>query len=244
MSIASVALVAAVVPVVACGRLAETETAPTTSSELDAGGARDGDDGDGASAVIAPADASTTQVAAQRALDLRVGCTSLPHAHPGSVDGGASSATSLELHGDGLHTLHNPYDTGSFRDGLPGRNAAAACGVRGVYFGDEGCGQVSLAACADGRNGGARPCIYIETQLHLGPEERKTAPAGHYVDHTGRCWSLVDASLTRDPSDPPHGVGGSETGRFDVTAVSGGEQKRLSGFFVACLAVAYDGTCR
>lgn len=171
------------------------------------------------------------------------GCSDLPPSLAGTVEGGASLATFLTLPGDDARTLHGPYPIGSFAADASEQAASVVCGDRGVYFADNGCGNVAVAACADTSvDGTRRPCIYLATHLGLRPEERKTTPAGHYVDPAGQCWTLVDAAITLEGSDG--GRGGTVAGTFQVTAVHGAEQKILAGSFVACSAVTYENTCR
>jgi hypothetical protein len=171
----------------------------------------------------------------------RIGCASASRARAGTVDGGASPTTFLELraagNADAASMLHSPYETGRFAEGPSADHAAAVCGDRGVYFADDGCGDIAFAACEEGGDAGApRACIYLTTHTHFRADERRTAPAGHFVDHAGRCWDLVDASVALDRADASV-VGESQSGRFEVTAVSGAERTTLSGSFVACRAI-------
>ena len=112
-----------------------------------------------------------------------------------------------------------------------------------MYFADLGCGRIAFAACAEeGDAGAARSCIYLETNTHLRADEARTTPAGHFVDDAGRCWELRAASVALD--DDGIALGGSQAGKFEAVAVSGADERRLNGSFVACRTVAPDHTCK
>jgi hypothetical protein len=141
--------------------------------------------------------------------------------------------------------LHSPYETGSFAEGASTQRPSAVCGDRGVYFADEGCGRIAFAAGEDDDRdaaAAARSCIYLATLVQLRADERKTTPAGHFVDEAGRCWELLDASVVLGAGGIT--LGESQSGTFQARAVSGADQRRLSGSFVACRAIAYSGTCK
>lgn len=219
-----------------CGRVAET---PSASGEGDA---------DASSPARILPDEPSTGGAGDGGGGIRgIGCAISPRPRAASIDGGASLTTFLELRSDGdagaADTSHSPYQAGAFADGASAHRPSDVCGDRGVYFADLGCGPIALAACAEqGDAGAARSCIYVETNTHLRADEALTTPAGHFVDDAGRCWELRAASVAL--ADDGIALGGSQAGKFEAVAVSGVDERRLSGSFVACRAVASDHTCR
>jgi hypothetical protein len=226
----------AMIFVSACGRVVEGTQSP--SSEADA---------DASSPFGLPPDEPSSPVHDAGDPFGAKGCATSPRPRAGSIDGGASLTTFVELHADGdagaARTLHSPYETGSFAAGASAQSPSAVCGDRGVYFADTDCGSIAFAGCEEESDGGAaRSCIYFETNIYLRADERMTIPAGHFVDGTGRCWELLDAEAVLGLEDVA--LGESQSGTFEATAVSGAERIRLSGSFVACRAVTYNHTCK
>jgi hypothetical protein len=228
----------------ACGRVAETPAAPSSESEADAS----------VPASLLPDRPPSPVVDDGGGWFRSHGCAIAAGPRAGGSDGGVSPTTFLEIvsevdAGDASDAstaprLHSAYETGAFAEGASAQRPSAVCGDRGVYFADEGCGRVAFAACEDegsDAGGAARSCIYLATHTHLRPEERRTTPAGHFVDEAGRCWELVDASVALGADGIT--LGESQSGTFEALAVSGADERRLSGSFVACRAVAWTATC-